>query len=224
MTQPAQHDAERPACIGVDVGGTFTDVVLSDGSQVWRAKSPSTPGSLAEGVIAACRLVAQRSGTTLEQLLPRVNWFGLGTTAVTNTIASRVGLRVGLITSAGFEDLVPIARGIRVASNGWLVPPVALIDRECIVGVPEHRDRTGQVVVELDVAAVAAAATPEFRPMMRTVSRRVNPRHRSARNELAANTQPQPVANTQSQRHVAFWSGEPAACTTLVVDSGHGQS
>jgi hypothetical protein len=114
MTQPAQHDAERPACIGVDVGGTFTDVVLSDGSQVWRAKSPSTPGSLAEGVIAACRLVAQRSGTTLEQLLPRVNWFGLGTTAVTNTIASRVGLRVGLITSAGFEDLVRSR-----AASGW---------------------------------------------------------------------------------------------------------
>jgi N-methylhydantoinase A len=146
------------ACIGVDVGGTFTDAVLSDGVGLWRAKAPSTPGNLGVGVVAACRLVAARSGTTLEELMPRVERFGLGTTAVTNTIASRTGRRVGLVTTAGFEDLVPIARGIRVASDGWLVPPVPLVDRECIVGVPERRDRSGAVLRPLDLTAVTAAA------------------------------------------------------------------
>ena len=145
------------ACIGVDVGGTFTDVVLSDGTRTWRAKSPSTPGELGRGVLAACRLVAERAGTTLEALLPTVSRFGLGTTAVTNTIAARTGRRVGLITTGGFEDLVPIARAMRTPSNGWLVPPTSLIDREWIIGVPERIDRNGQVLTKLDIQAVRAA-------------------------------------------------------------------
>src|SRR4051794_37213839 len=99
--------------IGVDVGGTFTDVVLSDGATTWRAKSPTTPVDLGRGVVDACRLVARRAGATLETLLPSVQRFGLGTTAVTNTLASRAGRRVGLITTKGFEDLVPLSRGRR---------------------------------------------------------------------------------------------------------------
>ena len=121
MASPLHETAAT--CIGVDVGGTFTDVVLSDGPRTWRAKAPSTPGELGRGVLAACRLVAERAGTTLEALLPSVSRFGLGTTAVTNTIAARTGRRVGLITTSGFEDLVPIARAMRAPGNGWLVPP-----------------------------------------------------------------------------------------------------
>ena len=136
-------------CIGVDVGGTFTDVVLSDGAQVWRAKAPSSTAALGEGVIAGCRLVAQRAGTTLEALLPKVARFGLGTTAVTNVIAARTGRRVGLITTGGFEDLVPIARVRRVPRDGWLVPPDGLIDRDWIAGVPERIDRDGKILQAL---------------------------------------------------------------------------
>src|SRR5260370_1152823 len=76
-------------CIGVDVGGTFTDVVLSDGTRTWRAKAPSTPGELGRGVLDACPLVAERAGTAPQALLPTVSPFRLRTTAVTNTIASR---------------------------------------------------------------------------------------------------------------------------------------
>jgi N-methylhydantoinase A len=144
-------------CIGVDVGGTFTDVVLSDGARTWRAKAPSTPGELGRGVLDACRLVAERAGMTLEALLPTVARFGLGTTAVTNTIAARTGRRVGLITTAGFEDVVPIARAMRTPSNGWLVPPTSLIDREWIIGVPERIDRNGEVLTKLDTQAARAA-------------------------------------------------------------------
>jgi N-methylhydantoinase A len=145
------------ACIGVDVGGTFTDVVLSDGGRVWRAKSPTTPSSLGRGVLDACRLVAQQANTTLEELLPRVVRFGLGTTAVTNTIASRTGLRVGLITTRGFEDTVAIARAKRTHRDGWLEPPFQLVDRECVLGVDERVDRGGTVLRALDPADVLAA-------------------------------------------------------------------
>ena len=155
MASPLNETAAT--CIGVDVGGTFTDAVLSDGTKIWRAKAPSTPGELGRGVLAACRLVAERAGTTLDALLPTVSRFGLGTTAVTNTIAARTGRRVGLITTGGFEDLVPIARAMRAPSNGWLVPPTSLIDREWIIGVPERVDRNGEVLTKLDVQAVRAA-------------------------------------------------------------------
>ena len=162
MNTLARSELDRPRepsfCIGVDVGGTFTDVVLSDGIQVWRAKAPSSTAALGEGVIAGCRLVAQRAGMTLEALLPRVVRFGLGTTAVTNVIAARTGRRVGLITTSGFEDLVPIARVRRVPRDGWLVPPDGLIERDWIVGVDERIDRNGNVLRALVKTEAVAAA------------------------------------------------------------------
>jgi N-methylhydantoinase A len=145
-------------CIGVDVGGTFTDVVLSDGLRLWRAKAISTHGAIGEGVLEGCRLVAAEAGLSLQALMPRVERFGLGTTAVTNIIATRTGLRLGLITTSGFEELVPMARVRRIPRDGWLVPPDSLVDRECIVGVAERIDRNGTVLTPLDVAEVLAAA------------------------------------------------------------------
>src|SRR5262249_17509906 len=70
--------------IGVDIGGTFTDVVASTADQVWTAKALTTPDSWADGVLAACDKVAQVAGWTLRELLGRTTRFGLGTTAVTN--------------------------------------------------------------------------------------------------------------------------------------------
>ena len=144
--------------IGVDVGGTFTDAVLSDGKTTWRAKAPSTHGAIGDGVLAACRLVAESAGSNLADLLPKVERFGFGTTAVTNVIATRTGLKVGLITTAGFEDLVPIARVRRVSRDGWLVPPDSLVDRECIQGVAERIDKDGKALKALDLAEVSTAA------------------------------------------------------------------
>ena len=101
--------------LGVDVGGTFTDAVLTEGDKVWRAKSPTVATDVGGSVLDACRLVAERAGTALEELLPRVRRFGLGTTAVTNVLAARTGVDVGLITTAGFEDQLPGAKGRRIA-------------------------------------------------------------------------------------------------------------
>lgn len=145
-------------CIGVDVGGTFTDVVLSDGQQLWSAKAPSTHGAIGEGVLHGVRMAAEQAGMTLDGLLPLVDRFGLGTTAVTNVIASRVGRHIGLITTAGFEDLVPIARVRRIPRNGWLVPPDALVERACIRGVSERIDREGTILQQLDPQEAVAAA------------------------------------------------------------------
>jgi N-methylhydantoinase A len=97
-------------CFGIDVGGTFTDCVLTEGDRLWRAKSPTTSGEIGKGVINAARLAAERRGQSLEKTLPQVARFGLGTTVVTNALASRTGRRVGLVTTSGFEQMIPLAR------------------------------------------------------------------------------------------------------------------
>jgi N-methylhydantoinase A len=137
-------------CIGVDVGGTFTDAVLTVGSRTWRAKSPTTPRDLAAGVLAATELAVQRSGSTLADLLPRVDRFGLGTTAVTNVLASRTGRRVGLLVTRGFADMILHSGGKRVLDDdGWAARPPELVARDAIVEVDERVDRDGRVLAPI---------------------------------------------------------------------------
>ncbi|HYC23494.1 MAG TPA: hydantoinase/oxoprolinase family protein [Candidatus Bathyarchaeia archaeon] len=143
-------------CIGIDVGGTFTDAVVTDGTSTWRAKAPTTPADLGEGVLAACRLAARRAGADLTELLPRVRRFGLGTTAVTNRLASWNGLKVGLVTTRGFESMVPLARGHRESRAGLRTLPRELVNERAIVGVDERIDSNGRVIRPLDPAEVVA--------------------------------------------------------------------
>jgi len=145
-------------CFGIDVGGTFTDCVLTEGDRVWRAKSPTTPGEIGKGVLAAAALASERRGESLRATLPKVARFGLGTTAITNVLAARTGKRVGLVTTAGFEEMIPFARGSRVIDDdGWLVTPPSIIDLDSIEGVAERVDREGRVVTPLDAAQAEAA-------------------------------------------------------------------
>jgi N-methylhydantoinase A len=137
--------------IGIDVGGTFTDCVLTDGATTWRAKAPTTPGEIGKGVLAAAEIAAGRRGIGLRDLLPSVVRFGLGTTAVTNVLAARTGRSVGLLTTRGFEEMIPVARGARIVDDdGWLSVP-AILSRRVIASIDERIDRTGEVVVPLDL-------------------------------------------------------------------------
>ena len=144
-------------CMGVDVGGTFTDAVLTDGEHVWTAKVP-TSVNVGDGVVSACELVASRSGATLREILPRVSRLGLGTTAVTNAIASRRGVRVGLLTTKGFEETLRLSRGRLATTDRRLHHGPQLVDLEDIVGIDERVDRHGSVLKPLDVDEVVAGA------------------------------------------------------------------
>ena len=143
--------------IGVDVGGTFTDAVLIDGERMWTAKSPTT-ANFTDGVISACEAAAQRGGRTLRDVLPRVGRFGLGTTAVTNMITSRRGVRVGLLTTRGFEETLHLSRGHLTDTDLRMHHDFAVVAREDIIGIEERMDRNGGVLKALVVNDALAAA------------------------------------------------------------------
>jgi len=147
----------KDGLIGVDVGGTFTDAVLILDGQYHRAKSPSTYPDIGRGVLESCRLAAGSAGMELNHVLPRVRKFGLGTTAVTNVIATRRGMRVGLITTKGFEETLRLARGRTQVEDGWLKSADALVDPRAIAGIDERIDRNGTVLRPLDPDEVIKA-------------------------------------------------------------------
>ena len=150
--------ADNSFVIGVDVGGTFTDVVCSDQTDTWRAKSPTVPNDFGAGVLAACQLVAEERQLGLDELLSDTVRFGLGTTAVTNVFASQTGCRIGLITTAGFEDHFHLARSARHGNDGWLELPWNPLPRDAVVGINERIDREGRICVELSEEEVEQAA------------------------------------------------------------------
>jgi N-methylhydantoinase A len=107
-----------PWRIGVDVGGTFTDMVLRDSAGTVRIyKSPSVPSDPSEGVLGVLRLAAQQLDLPLSALLRDCALFVHGSTVATNTILEKKGAKVGMLTTEGFRDSLEIRRGIR--ENQW---------------------------------------------------------------------------------------------------------
>ena len=99
--------------VGIDTGGTFTDiVVLHPDGEVTINKSPTTPQDLAQGVFGAVEVAAASLGLSTPQFLARTAMFKHGTTVATNAMITRRGSKVGLITTRGFEDTVYVMRAI----------------------------------------------------------------------------------------------------------------
>ena len=92
--------------LGVDVGGTFTDAVLTDGSRIHTAKAPTTPDDQSRGVAEAIEAVLAAAGAGPAT----VTRFAHGMTVGTNALLERRGARTALIATAGFTDLLEIAR------------------------------------------------------------------------------------------------------------------
>ena len=113
MTTPVS-----PWRIGVDVGGTFTDLVLVDAeSTTWVAKVPSVPADPSEGVLAAVDRLAVDVGMSTESVLGGCALFVHGSTVATNTMLEGKGAKVGLVATEGFRDVIEIRRGLR--SDQW---------------------------------------------------------------------------------------------------------
>ena len=137
---------------GIDVGGTFTDLILIDevSGEVRLAKVPTTVDNQAFGVMAAL----EQTGATLAELSAIVH----GTTTTTNAMLERKIAKVGLITTRGFRDVLELGRRTRPTAYGLTGRFVPLIPRELRLEVTERMDCDGEVVTPLVETEVAEAA------------------------------------------------------------------
>lgn len=168
-TQPNADIAHRADgyIVGIDTGGTFTDiVVLHPDGEVTINKSATTPKNFSQGVLNAVEVAAQSLGQTPKQFLEKTTMFKHGTTVATNALINRRGSKVGLITTAGFEDTIYVMRAIgrvdgldemEIKHVTKVTKPQPLVPRALIQGVYERVDYKGQVVVPLDEAGVRTA-------------------------------------------------------------------
>lgn len=140
--------------IGIDVGGTFTDLVAIDdgGSAPTVFKTPTTPDDPSNGVLDGIRGLASSMGMDAQKLLGKTRVIIHGTTVATNTLVERKGAKVGLITTEGFRDLLEIREGLKEDRYNLRMDQVEpLAPRYLRVGVAERVDAAGKVRRELDV-------------------------------------------------------------------------
>ncbi len=143
----------------VDVGGTFTDIALSDvrTGRLISAKVLTTPGNRADGVLGGIDVALDVSGAKPEEVAEIVH----GSTTGTNALIERTGAKVGLLTTEGFRDVLEIGRCMRPMEGLYDVTidrPLPLVPRYLRLEARERLDAQGQVVQPLDEASVAAAA------------------------------------------------------------------
>ena len=140
--------------LGLDIGGTFTDVALEIGDQRFTAKTLTTPRAPEDGVVAALRSVTAEAGIAPGQVSLIVH----GTTLATNALIERKGAKTALLTTEGFRDVVEIRHENRFEQydiNIDLPPP--LVPRRLRFPIRERIDAQGNVLVPLDEASIARA-------------------------------------------------------------------
>jgi N-methylhydantoinase A/oxoprolinase/acetone carboxylase beta subunit len=145
--------------IDIDVGGTFTDMVLTlDGETSYR-KVPTTPYDLSVGFMQVVEEAASEAGVSLEDLVGRVETVRYSTTVAMNRLLERSGPRVALITTEGHEDATLIGKGAQWIDGTRLderraLPhqhkPRPVVPRELIVGIKERIDARGEVIRPLN--------------------------------------------------------------------------
>jgi N-methylhydantoinase A len=138
--------------IGVDVGGTFTDLVAIDtaGRTVF-AKSLSTPQDQSIGVMAGLEELARRLGLPVAETLAQTERLVHGTTVATNALLERKGAKVALLTTEGHRDILEMREGLKPNRYDLRTPPPEpLVPREVRFGVRERMRPNGEVLIPLD--------------------------------------------------------------------------
>ncbi|HTR87696.1 MAG TPA: hydantoinase/oxoprolinase family protein [Reyranella sp.] len=147
--------------VGVDSGGTFTDICLFDEEagrvEVW--KVPSTPDDPSRGIAQAVEEGMRRVVPAAEKPASAVVYFGHGTTVATNALIQHRGGKTGLVTTDGFRDLLEIGRQKRPDLYDLQADkPLTLVPRDLRLEVPERVLHTGEVATPLDEARMRGAA------------------------------------------------------------------
>ena len=144
--------------LGVDVGGTFTDLLLFDegSGDFWRHKTPSTPHDSSEGILNGVNALCAEAGVSPGEIA----YFLHGTTVATNAVLEGKGARVGLVTTQGYRQIMQIARSfVPGGLAGWIVwpKPEPLAKLEDTVEIKGRMDARGHEVRPIDDADIRAA-------------------------------------------------------------------
>jgi N-methylhydantoinase A len=207
-------------------------VVLDRSGKIVVSKSPSTPPDFAKGLIDALDDAAVQMDLSLSELLENTQLFPHGCTVATNTLINQSGVKVGVITTMGFEETLYIMRGSAYCQGlpveDWYHKPqnkrpfdVVPLDR--IVGVAERMDRSGDEVVELDEVGVRKAA--EFLVTEKNCEAVtiaflwsfINPEHENRAREIVEQAFSDVRVNTSSE--VVALIGEYERFSTAVLNS-----
>jgi N-methylhydantoinase A len=150
--------------IGIDVGGTHTDLCLASPDGIHRAKVLTDHEDYSRGILEAIDVAARDRGLDQRSLLAATSSIVIGTTIVTNSITEHRGARVGIITTRGFRDSFRLLGGARqnVYDDHLQVNPPDLTDRSLITEVDERIFRDGKVLVPL-VESDARLAAQQLR-------------------------------------------------------------
>src|SRR5215468_9326569 len=145
--------------IGIDVGGTFTDLVaVDDVGCATLAKVPSTPEDPSAGVLDGLKLLADTLSIPMTALLTQTERIVHGTTVATNALLERSGAKIGLLTTEGHRDVIEMREGLKDDRyNLRLPPPEQLVPRKLRVGVRERLRADGKVETPLDPDSLGRA-------------------------------------------------------------------
>src|SRR5262249_51408097 len=145
------RDAEGMLRIGIDVGGTFTDLVSVDAlGRVAVAKVPTTPADQSLAVMEGLDRLAEVLAIDRATLLTRTERIVHGTTVATNALLELKGAKVGLLTTEGHRDIIEMREGLKDDRyNLRQPPPLQLVPRERRLGVRERIRPDGRIEIAL---------------------------------------------------------------------------
>jgi N-methylhydantoinase A len=145
--------------IGIDVGGTFTDLVaIDEGGEAVLAKVPSTPEDPSLGVLDGIAALAAKLGRDQTVMLAQTERIVHGTTVATNALLERKGARTGLLTTEGHRDVIEMREGLKDDRyNLRMPPPEQLVPRHLRLGVRERLRADGRIEIPLDETSLTNA-------------------------------------------------------------------
>ncbi|MCA9505081.1 MAG: hydantoinase/oxoprolinase family protein [Spirochaetaceae bacterium] len=209
--------------LGTDIGGTFTDVVLTRGDgRLHVAKQLTSPDAPEKSVLMGVERVLADAGVPASSIVRVVH----GTTLATNAVIERRGARVAFVTTEGFGDLLRIGREARVEDDRYdllFEPSPAPLAREAIFEVPERVGARGEIVRPLDETRARAVATTiaELAPQaiaLCLLHAYANPSHEERMAEILAEHVPNARVVPSSRVHAEMREFDRASTTLFTAE------
>jgi N-methylhydantoinase A len=207
--------------LGIDVGGTFTDLLLHDEEQgrTWLAKTPTTPRDQSIGVISGIEQITGQAGIAPSDVTAILH----GTTAATNAVLEKRGARVGVVVTAGFRSIFHLAEAWTPGPLFGFMSyekPEPLVSTDRVVEVPERIGADGTVVRPLDEAAAREAIQELVDQGVEAlticlINAYVNPEHEQAVGRIARELAPDVPVSLSTAVTPEFREYERAVTTAM---------